>query len=61
MSPIVNDVLLGKNEEIIGKKPWVLFERCCESDSRLAQWFVDHGHAAIILGLPKTDLKDPRM
>eukprot|EP00972_Heterocapsa_arctica_P017232 2546510-Heterocapsa_arctica.AAC.1 len=37
MSPIVSDMLLDKNEETIGKKPWVLFEWCCENDSRLAQ------------------------
>eukprot|EP00972_Heterocapsa_arctica_P070471 10409755-Heterocapsa_arctica.AAC.1 len=61
MSPIVNDMLLGKNKEIIGKKPWILFEWSCESDSRLAHWFVDHGHAARRLGLPQTDLKTPRV
>eukprot|EP00972_Heterocapsa_arctica_P098784 14576294-Heterocapsa_arctica.AAC.1 len=59
MSPVMSDELLGEKEENIGRKPNVLREWCCENDSRLAQWFVNHGHAARRLGLPKTDLKKP--
>eukprot|EP00972_Heterocapsa_arctica_P069740 10304153-Heterocapsa_arctica.AAC.1 len=37
----------------------MLFEWACEGDSKLAQWFVDHGHAAVRLHPPQWDLRNP--
>ena len=34
-------------------KPWMLFEWACEGDSKLAQWFLDRGHAAVRLHPPQ--------
>lgn len=39
--------------------PWLLLEWCCEKTSRLSSWFTQNGHAAIRLGLPEWDLRDP--
>ena len=39
--------------------PWMLFEWACESDSKLARWFVDSGHAAVRLHPPQWDLRGP--
>ena len=38
----------------------MLFEWACESDSQLARWFMDSGHAAVRLHPPQWDLRDPR-
>eukprot|EP00972_Heterocapsa_arctica_P092262 13607046-Heterocapsa_arctica.AAC.1 len=35
----------------------MLFEWACEGDSKLAQWFVDHGHAAVRLHPLQWDLR----
>ena len=41
------------------KKPWMLYEWACEPDSALAEWFMNAGHAACRLHLPRWDLRDP--
>eukprot|EP00972_Heterocapsa_arctica_P082690 12183485-Heterocapsa_arctica.AAC.1 len=35
----------------------MLIEWCCEKNSRLADWFVRHGHAALRLSLPEWDMR----
>ena len=42
----------------IEQRPWMLFDWCCEAESRLTDWFRQHGHAAMRLGLPDFDLSD---
>ena len=39
--------------------PWLLIEWCCEDDSKMASWFLQAGHAAMRLGRPQWDLRDP--
>ena len=34
----------------------MLYEWCCEPGSKLAQWFIDHGHGARRLCFPKCDM-----
>ena len=38
------------------KRSTMLYEWCCEPDSKLSQWFIDHGHGARRLCLPKYDM-----
>eukprot|EP00972_Heterocapsa_arctica_P102371 15083097-Heterocapsa_arctica.AAC.1 len=35
----------------------MLVEWCCEKNSRSADWFVRHGHAALRLSLPEWDVR----
>ena len=39
--------------------PWLLIGWCCEDDSKMAGWFLRAGHAALRLGRPQCDLRDP--
>ena len=39
--------------------PWLLIEWCCEDDSKMAGCFLRAGHAALRLGRPQWDLRDP--
>ena len=43
-------------KEVAPSKQWHVFEWCCERDSLLAGWFLEHGHLATRLGLPDYDL-----
>eukprot|EP00972_Heterocapsa_arctica_P072234 10668657-Heterocapsa_arctica.AAC.1 len=48
---------LKLEQKEMNDRPWMLFEWCCEPDSRLSAWFEQHGHGAIRLGLPEHDLR----
>eukprot|EP00972_Heterocapsa_arctica_P003101 460750-Heterocapsa_arctica.AAC.1 len=37
---------------------YCLIERVCDPRSRMAEWFMGHGHHAIRLGLHHVDLSD---
>ena len=39
--------------------PWLLIGWCCEDDFKMAGWFLRAGHAAMRLGRPQWDLRDP--
>eukprot|EP00972_Heterocapsa_arctica_P038636 5692988-Heterocapsa_arctica.AAC.1 len=39
---------------------YCLLEWACDPRSRLAEWFVSHGHHAIRLGLPNVDLSESK-
>eukprot|EP00972_Heterocapsa_arctica_P036599 5386886-Heterocapsa_arctica.AAC.1 len=44
------------DESCAGQTKYCLLEWICEPRSRLAEWFIRHGHHAICLGLPNIDL-----
>ena len=46
----------GISAALTETRPMMLYRRCCEPDSKLSQWFIDHGHGARRLCFPKYDM-----
>eukprot|EP00972_Heterocapsa_arctica_P059764 8813288-Heterocapsa_arctica.AAC.1 len=46
------------DEFCAGQTKYCLLEWACDPRSRLAEWFIRHGHHAVRLGLPNVDLSE---